>query len=73
MLRTNDTPAPSPTSRWLVSTDWLGEHLRDRNLVVVDGSYSDVAPEKVVAAPDRRPHMDTDSDADALPAFCVLE
>ena len=39
MLRTDDTPAPSPTSRWLVSTDWLAEHLRDRNLVAVDGSY----------------------------------
>src|SRR5271166_1246979 len=39
MLRTDDTPAPLPTSRWLVSTDWLAEHLRDRNLVVVDGSY----------------------------------
>jgi len=39
MLRSDDTPAPSPTSRWLVSTDWLAEHLRDGNLVVVDGSY----------------------------------
>jgi len=39
MLRTDDTPAPSPTSRWLVSTDWLAAHLRDRNLVAVDGSY----------------------------------
>jgi thiosulfate/3-mercaptopyruvate sulfurtransferase len=39
MLRPEDVPTPSPTSRWLVSTDWLAEHLRDRNLVVVDGSY----------------------------------
>jgi len=39
MLRTDDTPAPSLPSRWLVSTDWLADHLRDRNLVVVDGSY----------------------------------
>ena len=39
MLRTDDTPAPSPTSRWLVSTDWLAEHLRDPHVVVVDGSY----------------------------------
>ncbi|HML08302.1 MAG TPA: 3-mercaptopyruvate sulfurtransferase [Xanthobacteraceae bacterium] len=38
MLRTEKTPAPSPTSRWLVSTDWLAEHLRDRNVVTVDGS-----------------------------------
>jgi thiosulfate/3-mercaptopyruvate sulfurtransferase len=26
-------------SRWLVSTDWLAEHLRDPGLVVVDGSW----------------------------------
>ena len=39
MLRPEDTPAPSPTSRWLVSTDWLAEHLHDRNVVPVDGSY----------------------------------
>ena len=26
-------------SRWLVSTDWLAEHLGDHNLVVVDGSW----------------------------------
>jgi thiosulfate/3-mercaptopyruvate sulfurtransferase len=39
MLKPEDSFAPSPTSRWLVSTDWLAEHLRDRNLVVVDGSY----------------------------------
>jgi len=39
MLRPDDPFAPSPTSRWLVSTDWLAEHLRDRNLIVVDASY----------------------------------
>ncbi len=39
MLRPEDNFAPSPTSRWLVSTEWLGEHLRDRNLVVVDGTW----------------------------------
>jgi thiosulfate/3-mercaptopyruvate sulfurtransferase len=39
MLRPEDSSIPSPTSRWLVSTAWLAEHLRDRNLVVVDGSY----------------------------------
>jgi thiosulfate/3-mercaptopyruvate sulfurtransferase len=32
-------PAPSVASRWLVSTEWLAQHLRDRDLVVVDGSY----------------------------------
>jgi len=39
MLRPDDSFAPSPTSRWLVSTDWLAEHLRDRNVIAVDGSY----------------------------------
>jgi len=34
-------PAPSkpPTSRWLVSTEWLAARLRSPDLVVVDGSY----------------------------------
>jgi thiosulfate/3-mercaptopyruvate sulfurtransferase len=39
MLRSEDTSAPSPTSRWLVSTEWLSEHLLDRNVVVVDATY----------------------------------
>src|ERR1700676_228991 len=39
MLRTQNTPPPSPTSRWLVSTDWLAEHLREPNVIAVDGSY----------------------------------
>ena len=39
MLRPEDSFAPSPTSRWLASTDWLAEHLRDHNVVAVDGSY----------------------------------
>ena len=39
MLRTENSPAPSPASRYLVSTDWLAERLRDPHVVVVDGSY----------------------------------
>jgi thiosulfate/3-mercaptopyruvate sulfurtransferase len=39
MLRPDDTFAPSPTSRWLVSAEWLAEHLRDNNVIAVDGSY----------------------------------
>jgi len=40
MLRTdNSTPPPSPTSRWLVSTEWLAERLRDPKVAIVDGSY----------------------------------
>ena len=35
------TPAPAVAlpSRWLVSTDWLAEHLRHRDVIPVDGSY----------------------------------
>jgi thiosulfate/3-mercaptopyruvate sulfurtransferase len=39
MLRTENTPPPSPTSRWLVSTDWLADHLRDPHIVVVGSHY----------------------------------
>ena len=39
MLRTDNSPPPSPTSRWLVSTDWLAERLRDPTVIAVDGSY----------------------------------
>jgi len=39
MLRTENTSPASPTSRWLVSTDWLAERLRDRNVITVDASY----------------------------------
>jgi len=39
MLRPEDNSTPSPASRWLVSVAWLAEHLHDRNLVPVDGSY----------------------------------
>jgi thiosulfate/3-mercaptopyruvate sulfurtransferase len=39
MLRTDKDPAPPPSSRWLVTTEWLAEHLHDRNLVVVGSHY----------------------------------
>ncbi len=39
MLRTEQDPAPSPASRWLKSTDWLAERLRDHDVIIVDGSY----------------------------------
>ncbi len=29
----------SPSSRWLKSPEWLAQHLRDPNVVVIDGSY----------------------------------
>jgi thiosulfate/3-mercaptopyruvate sulfurtransferase len=39
MLRTEPDPAPPPPNRWLKSTDWLAQHLHDRDVVAVDGSY----------------------------------
>jgi thiosulfate/3-mercaptopyruvate sulfurtransferase len=39
MLRIDNTPPPSPTSRFLVSTEWLAERLNDPSLIPVDGSY----------------------------------
>ncbi len=39
MLRTDPNPAPLPPNRWLKSTDWLAQHLRDRDVIAVDGSY----------------------------------
>lgn len=39
MLRTDNTPPSSPTSRWLASTEWVAGRLRDPNFAVVDGSY----------------------------------
>src|SRR5437764_505711 len=35
----SSTLAQSPTSRWLVTTDWLAQRLDAGDLVVVDGSY----------------------------------
>ena len=39
MLRPDNAAGSPPKSRWFVSTDWLAEHLKDRNVAVVDGSY----------------------------------
>jgi thiosulfate/3-mercaptopyruvate sulfurtransferase len=39
MLRIENSPPPSPASRWLVSTDWLAERLRDPAIIAVDASY----------------------------------
>jgi thiosulfate/3-mercaptopyruvate sulfurtransferase len=39
MLRTDKDPGPFPANRWLKTTDWLAEHLGDRNVVAVDASY----------------------------------
>ncbi len=39
MLRAVPNPPSSPSNQWFKSTDWLAEHLRDRGVAVVDGSY----------------------------------
>jgi thiosulfate/3-mercaptopyruvate sulfurtransferase len=39
MLSIDKDTTPAPASRWLKSTDWLAQHLRDRDVVIVDGSY----------------------------------
>jgi thiosulfate/3-mercaptopyruvate sulfurtransferase len=39
MLRTDKDQGPSPANRWLKSTDWLAQHLRDRDVIAVDSSY----------------------------------
>ena len=38
-MSNDNFPPAAPSSRWLVTTDWLVEHLRDPNLVVVDATY----------------------------------
>ncbi len=57
MLRPEDSSKPSPTSRWLVSTDWLAERLRDRDLVVVDGSYPPPGEKRDITAEYRAGHI----------------
>ncbi len=57
MLRSDDSLSPSSTNRWLVATDWLAEHLRDRNLVVVDGSYALPTLQRDVHAEYRSGHI----------------
>src|SRR5580658_8132408 len=44
MLRPENSPTPLPASRWLKSTEWLAEHLRDPGVVAV-GSYYVVTPQ----------------------------
>ena len=57
MLRSDDSPAPSSTSRWLVTTEWLAEHLHDRNFAVVDGSYSPLGQRRDAEAEYRGGHI----------------
>lgn len=57
MLRPEETFSPSPASRWLVSTEWLSEHLRDRNLAIVDGSFFLPAQQRNARAEYREGHI----------------
>ena len=57
MLRTEPDPTPSPPSRWLKSTEWLAEHLRDRDVAVVDASYPTVTQKRDVLAEHRTGHI----------------
>jgi thiosulfate/3-mercaptopyruvate sulfurtransferase len=59
MLRTEHDPAPFPASRWLKSTAWLADHLHDRDVAVVDGSYPPVGvtPKRDVHADYRAGHI----------------
>src|ERR1700724_3180003 len=57
MLRTEPGPAPSPPSRCAQSTEWLAEHLRDRDVVVVDASYPTVTQKRDVLAEHRAGHI----------------
>jgi thiosulfate/3-mercaptopyruvate sulfurtransferase len=57
MLRTDKDPAPSPANRFLKSTDWLAEHLRDPNLVVVDASSVPVGQKGDAQADHRAGHI----------------
>ena len=59
MLRTERDPTPLPASRWLKSTAWLADHLHDRDVVVVDGSYPPVGvtPKPDVHADYRAGHI----------------
>ena len=57
MLRPEEASAPSPKSRWLVSTQWLAEHLQDRNVIVVDGSYVLPTQQRDARAEHREGHI----------------
>lgn len=62
----------------MCAVDRVAHRLTDENLTAfgLSGNASrhrDMAPEQVVAAPDRRADMNADSDADAFPAVRVVE
>jgi thiosulfate/3-mercaptopyruvate sulfurtransferase len=57
MLRTDNDPAPSPPNRFLKTTAWLAEHLRDRDVVAVDGSYFLPTMKRDAAAEYRAGHI----------------
>src|SRR5215467_2773776 len=48
---------PSPASRWLVSTQWLGERLGATSVAIVDGSYFLPAANRDARAEYRAAHI----------------
>jgi thiosulfate/3-mercaptopyruvate sulfurtransferase len=48
---------PSPASRWLVSTQWLAEHLGAAGVVILDGSYFLPAANRNARAEYRAAHI----------------
>jgi thiosulfate/3-mercaptopyruvate sulfurtransferase len=58
MLRPDqDDPSPLPNSRWLKSTEWLSEHLRDRDVIAVDASSIPVGQKGDAHADYRNGHI----------------
>ena len=51
------TDPPSPASRWLVPTQWLGERLGSSGLAIVDGSYFLPAANRDAGAEYRAAHI----------------
>ncbi len=57
MLRTDKDPGPTPANRWLKTTDWLAEHLRDQNVAIVDASSVPVGQKGDAHADYRNAHI----------------
>jgi thiosulfate/3-mercaptopyruvate sulfurtransferase len=57
MLRSEKDVPPSPASRWLVTTDWLAERLRDPQIAVVASHYVPVQKDGDALAEYRAGHI----------------
>src|SRR5215475_5847146 len=54
---TGEPAMPQPTSRWLVTTDWLAARLGTPDLSIVDGSFYLPAQKRDAAAEYRAGHI----------------